>query len=670
MNDSALIEPLIRSSCDYSFQTDLSFKSSASTDNTQMIYTLLLPSCNVQAVELCTYYIVIEASNQFLNQQTDTAGIKNASKASYELAASLGILLQFQQKYSYSTVSSFETGDTDTDSTANDNEVNSNKENSDNVNTDVGLELLSKMYKEKDEGEAIQNITCGYHQLYGVKASLTDFPIGIIIQPEFINTDGSLVISQYTSAPDTTSNVKKINKPKGDAESESYDVPTVGYASSEDYILLDIVFFHFDDSTSDNQQEISKIVRNIKYIIYSQANISYIQVAVMNSGGWFLLLILVFLILIALCRKHCCLRNDPQRLSYNDILESIRLQSGPLFVDNNNVDAAGSSNADDQKSIGITSDELNTVSNVEVYHRKLSKMSLNYKKHKAVYKYKACCICLYDYRNGDQIRKLRCNHYFHKQCIDIWFKKNIQCPLCKQYVINARILSKRSNNSDISSSASSSSSATASASTHESVEMKQETENRDKRVAVELDDVGESDEEEDEEEQELMQQTACTVLSNQHTYSLSDSHVKSTPANYSKYRQKHHSSDNHDDLYISRHSNPNIVTRHRNQSQSRSQTRSHSHHSFSSHSSETGMADIHGNQNNTRTTNTGTTTLTATYTVNSSNDVSLSSSPRAHAAAQNEAFSPFEDNKSFMPLSPQINLYIESTFSPSNPKQE
>ena len=48
-------------------------------------------------------------------------------------------------------------------------------------------------------------------QFYGLKASLTDFPIGIIIQPEFIDTDASFKINQYTSAPDSISNEKVIN---------------------------------------------------------------------------------------------------------------------------------------------------------------------------------------------------------------------------------------------------------------------------------------------------------------------------------------------------------------------------------------------------------------------------------------------------------------------------
>ena len=67
----------------------------------------------------------------------------------------------------------------------------------------------------KSNKNDITNITCIYKQFYGLKASLTDFPIGIIIQPEFIDTDASFTIHQYTSAPDTVINEKIINKLKG-----------------------------------------------------------------------------------------------------------------------------------------------------------------------------------------------------------------------------------------------------------------------------------------------------------------------------------------------------------------------------------------------------------------------------------------------------------------------
>eukprot|EP01084_Bolivina_argentea_P256763 432417_1 len=177
---------------------------------------------------------------------------------------------------------------------------------------------------------------------------------------------------------------------------------------------------------------------NIKYIIYSQSNISYIQVSVINSGGWFLMLILVFLILIAMCRKHCCLSND-QRLSYDEIVRNIQLQN-PLFTGNSTQPY---SNPSDELKVehyeGVTTQQLDKVSIIEIYHKKI------FYKSKRKTKYKSCCICLYDYKNNDKIRKLNCNHYFHQTCIDIWFKRNIQCPLCKQCVINAHILSKRSN---------------------------------------------------------------------------------------------------------------------------------------------------------------------------------------------------------------------------------
>ena len=184
------------------------------------------------------------------------------------------------------------------------------------------------------------------------------------------------------------------------------------------------------------------------------------------------------------------------RISYNDI---IQLQ--PLFLNiSNNDGAAVSSNADDQKSIGVNSEELNAVSVIEIYHKKRSKYSFGSvlkRKKEIKYKYKACCICLRDYRNGDKIRKLNCNHYFHQKCIDPWVKKNIQCPLCKQSVINAQILSKRRNttNSDISTSTSTlsiSGSSGSTQSTHSS--------------STESNDTSEKDQDEDEDDKQEEEQ--------------------------------------------------------------------------------------------------------------------------------------------------------------------
>jgi hypothetical protein len=46
-----------------------------------------------------------------------------------------------------------------------------------------------------------------------------------------------------------------------------------------------------------------------------------------------------------------------------------------------------------------------------------------------------CSICREDYQDGDTVRLLGCNHYFHKNCIDSWLSTNDSCPYCRQDVI-------------------------------------------------------------------------------------------------------------------------------------------------------------------------------------------------------------------------------------------
>lgn len=33
-----------------------------------------------------------------------------------------------------------------------------------------------------------------------------------------------------------------------------------------------------------------------------------------------------------------------------------------------------------------------------------------------------CAICLSDYKTGETLKRLRCDHYFHSDCIDPWLK--------------------------------------------------------------------------------------------------------------------------------------------------------------------------------------------------------------------------------------------------------
>jgi hypothetical protein len=43
-----------------------------------------------------------------------------------------------------------------------------------------------------------------------------------------------------------------------------------------------------------------------------------------------------------------------------------------------------------------------------------------------------CAICLCEYEDDEELRKMRCTHYFHKECVDEWLRLHRNCPLCKR----------------------------------------------------------------------------------------------------------------------------------------------------------------------------------------------------------------------------------------------
>lgn len=56
-----------------------------------------------------------------------------------------------------------------------------------------------------------------------------------------------------------------------------------------------------------------------------------------------------------------------------------------------------------------------------------------------------CAVCLCQIREGEQIRELRCDHLFHRVCLDRWMHeyKHATCPLCRG------LLARRRNGSEL-----------------------------------------------------------------------------------------------------------------------------------------------------------------------------------------------------------------------------
>ncbi|KAG0224230.1 hypothetical protein BGW41_005177 [Actinomortierella wolfii] len=54
-----------------------------------------------------------------------------------------------------------------------------------------------------------------------------------------------------------------------------------------------------------------------------------------------------------------------------------------------------------------------------------------------------CSICLCEYEDGEELRHMPCNHFFHRECLDEWLKLKRTCPLCKYDIQDLNRFSKR-----------------------------------------------------------------------------------------------------------------------------------------------------------------------------------------------------------------------------------
>jgi hypothetical protein len=50
-----------------------------------------------------------------------------------------------------------------------------------------------------------------------------------------------------------------------------------------------------------------------------------------------------------------------------------------------------------------------------------------------------CCICLNEIAPSDNLT-LKCHHNFHKECINKWFKQQLNCPHCRKVIRDKKTL--------------------------------------------------------------------------------------------------------------------------------------------------------------------------------------------------------------------------------------
>ncbi|KAL4349975.1 hypothetical protein AHAS_Ahas10G0095700 [Arachis hypogaea] len=53
-----------------------------------------------------------------------------------------------------------------------------------------------------------------------------------------------------------------------------------------------------------------------------------------------------------------------------------------------------------------------------------------------------CTLCLSEFMEGEKLRSLKCQHTFHRDCLDTWLKDYCAtCPLCRLKVVSDDVVS-------------------------------------------------------------------------------------------------------------------------------------------------------------------------------------------------------------------------------------
>lgn len=75
--------------------------------------------------------------------------------------------------------------------------------------------------------------------------------------------------------------------------------------------------------------------------------------------------------------------------------------------------------------------ELDDLDNVVVYPTSEQIMNATTVYHVNTLQDDICTICQDNIQSNEVRRITHCRHYFHKNCIDTWFERNVHCPTCR-----------------------------------------------------------------------------------------------------------------------------------------------------------------------------------------------------------------------------------------------
>lgn len=83
-----------------------------------------------------------------------------------------------------------------------------------------------------------------------------------------------------------------------------------------------------------------------------------------------------------------------------------------------------------EQAVDLVKQNLETIPVVKFTKKRQSKFDIDF-----------CVICMEHFKENDEVRVLKCQHTYHKNCIDTWLLQSAStpsCPLCKREAVNIR----------------------------------------------------------------------------------------------------------------------------------------------------------------------------------------------------------------------------------------